>query len=85
MGCRGCYGPLEEVDDQGARFLAALASIIDAGSPKENEHELERKIGAVVDTLADPAGTFYRFGLAGSFLSRARSNHKNGTGNGGVQ
>ncbi len=38
MGCRGCYGPLPGVDDQGARMLAAIASVIDVnGKPGDNE------------------------------------------------
>jgi F420-non-reducing hydrogenase small subunit len=74
MGCRGCYGPLEGVEDQGARMLAAIASVIDAGAPGESEEEIERKINTAVDTLADPAGTFYRFSLAHSFLYRAKIN-----------
>jgi F420-non-reducing hydrogenase small subunit len=73
MGCRGCYGPLDGVEDQGARMLSAIASVIKAGVPGENEEDIERKIEAVVDTLADPAGTFYRFSLAHSFLNRKRT------------
>jgi F420-non-reducing hydrogenase small subunit len=74
MGCRGCYGPLDGVEDQGARMLAAIASVIDAGAPGENEEEIESKINAAVETLADPAGTFYRFSLAHSFLNRVQAN-----------
>jgi F420-non-reducing hydrogenase small subunit len=73
MGCRGCYGPLDGVEDQGARMLAALASVIAAGVPGENEEEIEQEVNAAVDTLVDPAGTFYRFSLAHSFLKRARA------------
>jgi F420-non-reducing hydrogenase small subunit len=62
MGCRGCYGPLDGVLDHGARLLSALASVIDAKTPEE--------IDAVLDTLPDPAGYFYRFGLAHSMLHR---------------
>ncbi len=76
MGCRGCYGPLDGVEDQGARMLAALASVIGAGAPGEKEEDIERKINAAVDTLADPAGTFYRFSLAHSYLNRKRVNGK---------
>ena len=32
MGCGGCYGPLDEVVDQGANMVAAIASVIEAGS-----------------------------------------------------
>jgi F420-non-reducing hydrogenase small subunit len=74
QGCRGCYGPLDGVEDQGARILAALSSVVKAGEPKEEEHEIERKINAAMDTLADPAGTFYRFGMSSSLLARAKTN-----------
>jgi len=71
MGCRGCYGPLPGVEDQGAKMLGAIASVIGVGNPTMDEHELEEKIQAVVDTIADPAGTFYRFSMAHSLLRRA--------------
>lgn len=74
MGCRGCYGPLDGVEDQGAKMLSAIASVISAGSPEMEEEDLEREIQAVVDTIADPAGTFYRFSMAHSMLRRVRVN-----------
>lgn len=80
MGCRGCYGPLEGVEDQGARMLAAIASVVWVGEPRDDEHELEERIGKAMATLADPAGTFYRFSLAHSFLRRSRV-----IGNGGTR
>ncbi len=72
MGCRGCYGPLDGVEDQGAKILSAVASVVGVGAPGEDEKELEHKIGAVMDTLVDPAGTFYRFSMAHSLLQRAK-------------
>ncbi len=39
MGCRGCYGPLNGVADQGARMLSALASAVDIGAPDDEEQE----------------------------------------------
>lgn len=78
VGCRGCYGPLDGVMDQGAKMLSAIASVVDVGAAGEDEHELERKIDEVMETLADPAGTFYRFSMAHSLLRRVRSNGKNG-------
>lgn len=72
MGCRGCYGPLDGVVDQGARMLSAIASVLDVGKPGEDEATLERAIESAVATLADPAGTFYRFSMAHSLLRRAR-------------
>lgn len=70
MGCRGCYGPVEGVVDGGARLISAIASVIDAETPEE--------IDAVLDTLPDPAGYFYRFSLARSLLRRTRLARANG-------
>jgi F420-non-reducing hydrogenase small subunit len=70
MGCRGCYGPNEGVVDGGARLIGALGSVIDADTPEE--------IDAVLDTLPDPAGYFYRFSLAHSLLRRTRLEQQNG-------
>lgn len=64
MPCRGCFGPTDQVFDQGAKFLSALASILDA----KDEKEIEK----IVDTIVDPAGTFYRFSLPHSILRRRR-------------
>ncbi len=70
MGCRGCYGPVEGVVDAGARLIGAIASVIDAETPEE--------IDAALDTLPDPAGYFYRFGLAHSLMRRTRLERQNG-------
>ncbi|UCD98076.1 MAG: oxidoreductase [Chloroflexota bacterium] len=74
MGCRGCYGPLDGVEDQGAKMLSAIASVVGVGDSTQEEHELEAKINAVMDTIADPSGTFYRFSMAHSLLRRVRAN-----------
>jgi F420-non-reducing hydrogenase small subunit len=74
MGCRGCYGPLPDVEDQGAKRLSAIASVIGAGEAGMEEADIERDIQAVVDTIADPAGTFYRFSMAHSLLRRTKVN-----------
>jgi F420-non-reducing hydrogenase small subunit len=72
MRCEGCYGPLDG-QDQGARMMSAIASVIAAGGGDGvDEAEQEREIAAVIDTLADPAGTLYRFSMAQSLLRRAR-------------
>jgi F420-non-reducing hydrogenase small subunit len=73
MGCRGCYGPLAGVEDQGAKMLSAIASVVDVGKSGEDEQELEEKINAAMDSLADPAGTFYRFSMAHSILGRVKA------------
>jgi F420-non-reducing hydrogenase small subunit len=80
IGCRGCYGALDGVEDQGARFLAAISSVTDVGSPRQEEHLIEQEVNSAMDTLADPAGTFYRFSLADSLLVRARNRNGNGKG-----
>ncbi len=75
MGCRGCYGPLPGIEDQGARMVAAIGSIVDVdGKPGDDEKELAQKVEAAIDTIVDPAGTFYRFSMAHSLLHRTRVN-----------
>jgi F420-non-reducing hydrogenase small subunit len=73
MRCEGCYGSLDGVEDQGARILAAVASVVAVGKPSDDEAELERQIDEVMATLEDPAGTFYRFSMAHSLLQRVRA------------
>jgi len=64
MPCRGCFGPTDQVYDQGAKFLSALASILDTNDEKEIEK--------LIETIVDPAGTFYRFSLPASTVRRRR-------------
>jgi F420-non-reducing hydrogenase small subunit len=80
MGCRGCYGPLAGVEDQGAKMLSAIASVIDVGEYAGDATKYTEKVQAVIDTIPDPAGTFYRFSMAHSLLRRARINNGNGKG-----
>jgi F420-non-reducing hydrogenase small subunit len=63
--CVGCYGPPEGVTDYGSRLLSAVASIIDSNDPAEIEH--------ILDGIPDPAGSFYRFNLAGSLLHGSKA------------
>ncbi len=60
--CRGCFGPTDNVADQGAKFLAGLASIIGT----DDEGELKK----IVDSIPDIAGLFYRYSLASSILRK---------------
>jgi F420-non-reducing hydrogenase small subunit len=78
MGCRGCYGPLDGVADQGSRMLSAVASVVGVGDPHMDEAALEKELETVMDSLADPAGTFYRFSMAHSLLRRARNGENAG-------
>jgi F420-non-reducing hydrogenase small subunit len=64
MPCRGCFGPTDQVFDQGAKFLSALASILGT----DNEEEIEK----IIQTIVDPAGTFYRFSLPVSIMRRKK-------------
>jgi len=64
MPCRGCFGPPPGVIDQGAKMLSALTSTYEA---KEDE-----EIAQLLSEVIDPAGTFYRFGMAKSLLRRKR-------------
>jgi F420-non-reducing hydrogenase small subunit len=64
MPCRGCFGPTDQVYDQGAKFLSALASILDTNDEKEMDK--------IVESIVDPGGTFYRFSLPKSILRRTR-------------
>ncbi len=64
MPCRGCYGPPIDVLDQGLKMVAALGSVIETNDPEEMDK--------IVEQIEDPAGTFYRFGMAGSLLRKVR-------------
>jgi F420-non-reducing hydrogenase small subunit len=64
MPCRGCYGPAEGIIDQGAKLASFIGGLIDTDDPD--------KLQATLDTIVDPAGTFYRFGLAHSIMSKMK-------------
>jgi F420-non-reducing hydrogenase small subunit len=69
MPCRGCFGPVDGVLDQGARSLSMLASILGL---EGEENMTEEAVQRLVEQIADPAGTFYRFSLPASLLRRKR-------------
>jgi F420-non-reducing hydrogenase small subunit len=64
MPCRGCFGPTDEVKDMGAKFLSALASIIDVDDPEEMKK--------VLDSIPDPTGLAYMYSLPSSLLRGRR-------------
>jgi F420-non-reducing hydrogenase small subunit len=64
MPCIGCYGPAAGVLDQGARMMSAIASVVGGNDAPE--------IRRIMDDIADPAGTFYRFSLPSSLLRHAK-------------
>lgn len=60
--CRGCYGPPDHVKDPGTKMMSSIASNLIAKDPDE--------INLILDDLADPTGTFYRFSLPSAILRR---------------
>jgi F420-non-reducing hydrogenase small subunit len=64
MPCTGCFGPTGRIRDQGGKILSAIASIIDSNDPKQVE--------LIMNSIPDPIGTFYRYGLPSSLLRRKR-------------
>lgn len=62
LGCRGCYGPAEGIEDMGGKLAGSIASVIDSDDPEEIER--------IVNEIVDPVGTFYRFSLPSSILGR---------------
>jgi F420-non-reducing hydrogenase small subunit len=70
MPCRGCYGPPAGVEDQGAKLLSAIAAIADV----ETVEDVQR----IMDSIVDPVGTYYRFGLPNSILSALKYGNDKG-------
>lgn len=69
MPCTGCYGPPEGVRDQGAKMIAALGSVLDIGEYQGlSDRQIQDRIDAVLETVPDLAGTFYKYSLSGSLL-----------------
>lgn len=69
MPCTGCYGAPDGAPDQGAKMVAALGSMLDLGEVKGlKEEEIGKRIAAVLDSMPDYAGVFYKFSLPGSIL-----------------
>ena len=64
MPCTGCCGAPGRVRDQGAKALSAIASLIDSQDAAE--------IDAIMQTIPDPVGTFYRYSLPASLLHAKR-------------
>jgi F420-non-reducing hydrogenase small subunit len=64
MPCRGCYGPPDGVVDQGAKLVSAIGALIDTDDPE--------KLQEILDTIVDPAGLGYRFGLANSVMNQLK-------------
>ena len=63
--CRACFGPVEGVEDSGAKFIPAMASILDA----ESDEDITR----IVNQFVDPVGYLYRFSLPVSIFHNKRA------------
>jgi hypothetical protein len=63
MPCTGCFGPGPGVQDQAAKLLSAVASMLDARADEAPA------LGA---QLVDPAGTLGRYAIPASLLAARR-------------
>ncbi|MFC1750965.1 oxidoreductase [Pseudomonadota bacterium] len=67
MPCTGCGGPTPNSLDQGAKMISALASILGL----EDEEKLsDDEVDALIDSIVDPIGTFYKYSLPHSIIKR---------------
>ncbi len=69
MPCRGCFGPMDGINDQGAKALAMFVSMLGL---EDEETMSDQEVEELVNKIPDPAGTFYRFSLPSSLLRRKR-------------
>ncbi|MHA1302958.1 MAG: oxidoreductase [Candidatus Heimdallarchaeaceae archaeon] len=63
MPCRGCMGPTDQVLDQGAKMISVIGGLIDSKDPEE--------VSEIIDSIVDPVGIFYYFGVSNSLLKKA--------------
>ena len=66
--CRGCFGPMPGVKDMGAKAISSISSIVQMH--KEGKIP-EDEVGSMVENYVDTLGTFYRFTLPSSYISRS--------------
>ena len=62
MPCRGCFGPTDNVQDQGAKSVSMLASLL---GPCD-----EKALEKAVASIPDPGGLVYRYSMASSVLKK---------------
>jgi len=65
LPCRSCFGPVEGVKDAGAKFISALAAMLDVEDDKDMRE--------LVDKIDDLPGYLYRFALPSSTLVKKRT------------
>jgi len=66
MPCTGCGGPCPGVEEQGAAMISALSTVLGLESEKAEGYDPS----AFIDQLKDPLGTFYKYALPASIISR---------------
>ena len=70
--CSGCYGDPPGIEDQGARMLGAIATMVEIGAPDTIEEKLQSQVEEALASVVDPVGSFYRYCFARSLLARLR-------------
>lgn len=67
--CRGCYGPTNIVEEQGASMFTAVASLFPVldEDPTMNED----RVIEIMESIKDPLGYFYAFTMSKSLIKRA--------------
>lgn len=66
MPCRGCFGPVDSMLDQGADAISAIGALLG----NNEDYKPQQLIPKPVRQLKDPLGTFYRFTLPQAILCR---------------
>jgi len=71
-------GPVKGIIDQGTKAFSMIASILGL---EEEEGMTEEDVKKLVDGIADPAGTFYRFSMPASLLTSYKKERRIGEQN----
>lgn len=66
MPCTGCGGALPGAIEQGSAMISALSTILGLAAEKEEGFDFDELLAQ----LKDPVGTFYKYALADSIISR---------------
>jgi F420-non-reducing hydrogenase small subunit len=67
--CRGCFGPVEGVEDAGAKYLSAFASLVRATT--------DEQVQSIMEKFYDPVGYLYRFTQPTSTLGKRNKSREN--------
>jgi F420-non-reducing hydrogenase small subunit len=66
MPCTGCGGACPGAIEQGSAMISALSTVLGIDDEKGEGYDVD----AVVAQLKDPVGTFYKYALPASIISR---------------